>query len=460
MIQASFLIRVQEIKKVLTSHARREIRRDMKSKSLRVNVPFSSRDFYIFKPQGREDYHIKFTPPPEVREALGIDCVKRTTHHALEAPAREAARQIIEEYFPDKEGKVIALTLAAQRAVGEFELLPEYIERYRRGARTVEDKQSVRQATIEANICNFIKIVETRFDAKGKRTRAVGSWETTRIDAALSPELWNDFKLGWLRGVDSDDRPALDRAKRSVNSIMLTARSLFIDAYLPLYKGLRLPDLKAWRAAWKPYKKSWKTNFVPIGDSTIENLVAEVKGYREDKPDLYLAFFFLIMLGMRRSEVLGARLEWVESFGAAARMAIINRPYYAVKGVEGRVAIAPWLLSEIRELTKARKPLDELILPGACESARDKLIRRLSKMVRRHLGANRTKTLHELRKHACSLACLQVRNYGQALKFSRHADVDTLRDVYDAVLGTDPVIESVTLSGSLRALPDVKEVTA
>jgi hypothetical protein len=75
--------------------------------------------------------------------------------------------------------------------------------------------------------------------------------------------------------------------------------------------------------------------------------------------------------------------------------------------------------------------------------------------VRRYLG-ERTKTLHELRKHACSLALMQTGDYSQALEFSRHADIDTLRDVYTAILKQPPMIEAVTLGGSLRALPDVE----
>jgi integrase len=233
---------------------------------------------------------------------------------------------------------------------------------------------------------------------------------------------------------------------------MACARSLFIDDYLPLYKGLRLPDLAAFRAV-KRFKKTWKSNFVPIPDVTIQRLVAEINSYRDDRPDLYLGFYFLIMLGMRRSEVVESRLEWIETWPDGARMAIINRDYFAVKGTEGRVRINPWLLSEIRELSKAKHPGDYLI-PASSHTARLKAItRRLSKLVRRYLG-ERTKTLHELRKHACSLALMQTGDYSQALEFSRHADIDTLRDVYTAILKQPPMIEAVTLGGSLRALPD------
>lgn len=425
----------------------------MKNKALRVNVSCTDRDFYLLRPSGRTDFYIKFRPPPIVREQLGLETVFRSTGLAMEAPAKQVAKQIIAEYWPDAEGKILALINAAKKPEQNYALLPEFVERYRAGARTIEDKESVRPNTIAHNICQFIKIVETRFDAHGARTRDAGSWERTRIDQALTPQLWNDFKMGWLRGIDPNDRPALDRAKKSINSIMACARSLFIDAYLPLYKGLRLPDLASWRAV-KRFKKTWRSNFVPIPDTTIQRLVAEVNSYRNDRPDLYLGFYFLIMLGMRRSEVVEARLEWVEAWPEGGRMAIINRDYFQPKGTEGRVRISPWLMGEIRELSGAKLPLDYLI-PANSHCNRVKAItRRLSKMVRRYLGA-RTKTLHELRKHACSLALMQTGDYTQALEFSRHADVDTLRDVYTAILKQPPVIESVTLGGSLRVLPAV-----
>jgi hypothetical protein len=168
----------------------------MKDKKLLVRVSCTNR-FYIFKRKGRADFEIKFHPPAIVRNA-GIDRVCRTTHHALEAPARESAKQIIEEYFPDKDGRIAVLADAAVKARGDYALLPEFVERYRTGARTIENKENVRQATVQHNICQFIKIVETRFDAHGKRSRKAGSWETTRVDAAL-PDLWTEFKLGSIR---------------------------------------------------------------------------------------------------------------------------------------------------------------------------------------------------------------------------------------------------------------------
>ena len=121
----------------------------MKDKKLLVRVSCTNRDFFIFKPRGRDDYHIKFYPPPLVRETLGIDRVFRTTHHTLEAPARESAKQIIEEYFPDKDGRIAVLADAAVKARGDYALLPEFVERYRTGARTIENKENVRQATVQ-----------------------------------------------------------------------------------------------------------------------------------------------------------------------------------------------------------------------------------------------------------------------------------------------------------------------
>ena len=116
---------------------------------------------------------------------------------------------------------------------------------------------------------------------------------------------------------------------------------------------------------------------------TIQKLVAEINSLREDRPDLYLGFYFLIMLGMRRSEVVEARQEWIEQWPDGARMAIVSRPYFTPKGTEGRVRISPWLLDEIRALSGAKLPGDYLI-PADSHTARVKAVtRRLSKLVRR-----------------------------------------------------------------------------
>ena len=423
-------------------------------KHLLVRVSCTDRDFYIFKPKGQGDFHIKFYPPAAVREKLGIERIYRTTNCALEAPARQAAKQIVESYFPDRDGNVAAVIEAqAKKIASEYATLGQIAARYRAGARTVENKENMKLSTIDANIRALSMIVESRFDAEGKRSRVDG-WEAVRVDRALTAKVFNDFKNGWLRSVPQNE-VAMDRAKRSVNSYINFARSIFGKDFLPLYEGLGLPDLAELRGV-KLYRKTGDTRFKQIPPSVLLTMENEIRAMREERPDWYLAFYFMRELGMRREEVTEARLEWIQESSEGMEMAITKRAYYTPKGTEGFLLISPELMQDIRELTDARKPLDYLI-PANTDCNREKSIhRKMSKWVRKHLGRGRrsNKTLHELRKQAISEVLETTNgNWQKTLEFSRHADIDTLINSYLAVISERPMLRR---AGHLRVLPDAE----
>ena len=393
-----------------------------------------------------------------MREELGLQVIRRTTHHALEAPACQAAKQIIESYFPDHEGKVLAVIEAqARKVASEFATLGEIAARYRAGARTIENKENMKPATIEANIRALAMIVESRFDAAGKRSRVTG-WDAMRVDRALTAKVWNDFKNGWLRSVPQNE-VAMDRAKRTVNSYINFARSIFGKDFVPLYEGLGLPDLAELRAV-KLYRKTGDTRFKQIPPAVLLSMENEIREMREERPDWYLAFYLMRELGMRREEVTEARLEWIQDSDEGPEMAIIKRAYYTPKGTEGYLLVSPELLKDIHELSGARKSLDYLI-PANSECNREKSIhRKMSKWVRRHLGRGRrsNKTLHELRKQAISEVLEATNgNWQKTLEFSRHADIETFISTYSAVISERPMLRR---PGALRVLPDVERKQA
>jgi len=397
----------------------------MKNRKLIVRVACTTKEFYLCRPPaGSNDWHIRFTPPKDVRDKLSIrERIYRTTGKAGIEPAKQVARQIIESYW---DGSVIE----SVKARDHFATLGEIVRRYREGARTVEDKEDLDCDTITKNVSSLVRIVETTFDENGREKRARGAWERMPTDRALAPELWNEFKRGWLRR--HRDNPS---AKRTANSYIRQARSIFAEEYLPLYKGLRLPDLTDFHKV-KLFKKPGHTRYVPIPEHAIRAMESEIRCLRNARPDLYLAFYFMLWLGMRVEEVCEARLEWIEPWPEQARMAIVARPYHKPKGIDGSVPVSPMLVADVHELSGAAKPMDYLI-PAANPTARRNAIgRELSAIIRRHLGDDRGKTCHELRKHAISMVLMRTRNYVDTLKFSRHADVRTLQEHYAGYLDT------------------------
>jgi integrase len=408
----------------------------MKNRKLLVRVSCTTKKFYLSAPpDGSNDWHIRFTPPRKVREALGIrERINRTTGFGGEggiAAAKHVARTIIEAYWDAN-----ALASIKQRDDG-YAALAEIVARYRDGARTVENKEDLDEGTITKNVSSLIRIVEARFDDEGEERRAVGSWERVTVDRL--PALFTEFKQGWMRGVDKRNPQALSSAKHTINSYIRQARSLFADEYLALYRDLELPDLIELRRV-SLFKKPGSTRYVPIPRSVIEAMETEIRGLRDTRPDLYLAFYLMLWLGMRVSEVVNARREWIEEWPEQTRMAIVNRQYYKPKGINGSVPIAPRLVADIWELSGAIAPLDHLI-PGP--NRRKAVGRELSAIVRRHVGQDRRKTCHELRKHAISMVLMRTKSFVDALKFSRHSDVRTLQQHYATFLDdVSPIVST------------------
>jgi len=409
-----------------------------KDRKLLVRVSCTTKNFYLSPPPpGSNDWQIRFTPPRDVRDKLKIsERIRRTTGKAEIEPAKAVARQIIEKYWSAEEAESVK-----QR--NGFATLAEIVQRYRDGARAIADHDELAHSTIGKNITSLIRIVETRFTKTGEK-RVKGSWENMTADV-LTPQLLQDFKRGWLAAVDrksGHDLKAMSSAKHTVNSYVRQARSLFGEEYMELYRDLDLPDLTEFHKVRMFKNLTASTRYVPIPQRTIDAMEAEIRALRETRPDLYLAFYFMLWLGMRVSEVRNVRLEWVEEWPTGARMAIVRRSYYKPKGIDGVVAITPSLLADIRELSGA-KAADDFLIPAPNVTARHDVLRReLSGIVRRHLGADRHKTCHELRKHAISMVLMRTRNYVDTLKFSRHSDVRTLQNHYAGFLDDLPAITS------------------
>jgi integrase len=421
-----------------------------KDRRLLIKVNCSTRNFYLSPPPpGRCDWHVRFSPPADVCEALGIGRrISRTTGSSIVAVAKKVAAQILESFWPDKSGVVQAMkSVKARELVVRFPLLAEVLKCFERGAQAVPDKNKMRDETVRQYIRSIERIVETRFDAAGRVSRAKGAAAKMTIAEAVDPKLWNTYKEKTVEAVGSD-KLAQRRAQRRVNHNIGNARSIFGLPFLRLYSHLQMPDLRPLREQVQRYQKVTKNKFRAIPLGTLKALEAEVEGLRAhvheldaegqltrcatDARGMILSYYMAMLLGMRRSEVLNARLDWISEFGPVARMQIVETDLFDPKGTEGAVNIAPKLMQDIRDLSGAVSP-DDYLIPGPC---RDKTWRKLSKIVRKYVGAASSKTLHQLRKQAISNYLMVCGgNYAEALKFSRHADPDVLHDHYEDFLG-------------------------
>ncbi len=413
----------------------------MKNNKFLVRVGCSNRNFYLLQPAQGAEYHVKFTVPIRLRESPTAPrggVVFRTTGTKELAPAKRIAAEIIESFFRQGDDGRSAEALKLRSSYAK---LGEIVAAYSKGACTIADKEEIKRRTITSNIVSMRTLSIRRTAADGSTARMANEQFEELPVAVLTAELVQRFKAESLAPYKFDP-VSLESKRRSVNSTLRQARSMFAPAYLPLYRDLRLPDLTGFMAAKGCKVDRQATRYVPIAQSVIDAMEREIVALRESRPEMFLAFYFMLWLGMRPSEVREARLEWIEEYPEQARMAIVRRPYFRPKGIDGVVSIAPRLLADVKALSGARAPSDYLI-PAATVTERANMLRYdLSLFVRRHLGAERQKTCHELRKHAISMVLMRTRNYVDTLKFSRHADVKTLQQHYGSFLDELPAITS------------------
>jgi integrase len=315
----------------------------------------------------------------------------------------------------------------------------------------MEGCELMRERTIEDHVRSWLRIICARYDKAGvlikeKGVRG-GRADIPRITAevALDPKVWEKFRAGWMLGVNGKNPRKVISAKTSIAAYYGHARSMFSDKFMPLYAGLKLPDLRPMRELDAPKVSPDAYQFQAISAEKVNALEAEILALRSrfeerdegseltraatDARGIYLGFFLCYWLGMRQGDVANARLEWIDNAGTIPQMSIKIRDYYIPKGTIGDVSIDAKLLADIRELSGARFPLDYLI-PGP---NRNGTLRKLSKIIRKYVGTDRKGTQHELRKQAISIYCMK-HGWEEAVRFARHRDIRVLRKHYQAYL--------------------------
>ena len=303
----------------------------------------------------------------------------------------------------------------------DFASVAEILERYRTRAAVVAD---IGPRTVIGNVSCMRSIFKAVL-GDGVNLENVKASE-------LSAELLEGFKLKRREGANGFAET--ERAKRSVNSTMTQARSLFSRSVMPIYEGLKLPDLSGFKGVAK-FALQQDVGFRPIPAAVLTAMEKEAREVlRVKNPAMYLGYLMAIRLGMRDCEMVEARWEWLEEWPTGTQMAILVRDYFAPKGAEGRVPMSKDVLAELRELGGPVLGGSGYILPGrSVTERREAIYRGLSAWVRGFLP-DRIKSVHELRKHAGSIVVTQTRSLVHAQRFLRHRSVATTERHYATLL--------------------------
>jgi integrase len=250
--------------------------------------------------------------------------------------------------------------------------------------------------------------------------------------SVLTADLLRRFERARMAGAKTEaDRR---RARASIRSYVVQARSLVAPRKMHFYEDLRLPDLSGFRKERIEMAKRTKPRALDTG--VIEAINTAAPKLATTDPAVYVAFLMFSRLGLRNVEIRSARWSWIQD----GRIGIIERPEedFYPKGSEGWVPIAPDVLHELKKFRHLST--NDYIIPGTTHTERREAVDRQHSAWIGQWIKDRSKTSYELRRYAGSLVYHATRDILKVRDFLRHASVETTQQWYAYLLEDVPSI--------------------
>lgn len=404
----------------------------MKSSKLRFTVSCTSRAFYLSKVKGRNDWHIKFTPPAEFRSRLGQRVVRNLGTLDI-APAKIKARRIIEAAWRGDGSEELKLRAG-------YSSVEEILERYRPLPQLVSpDVATKNRAALRLLVKEGANV-----DAKVATAGVFASGDIVR-----------NFQKGRMEAVRNEDYDVQQRTAVTINSTVRQALSVFAKEHMELYAGLSLPDLTKLRAVPAvPVDRDY--SFVPFPAGVIERIEAELPNQSRN---VQLACLLMLRLGMRNKEVEHAKWEWFSRWVTGAgekvgQVSIERRPYFRVKNNSVRtIGFETELLGELEPFWGAP---DEWVINAPTATDRYDVTHYGINEWLRPMMPDRTKCAYELRKHAGSVILTRPESEGGGLAAAARFLGDTIQTTekhYARFLKRVHAVRAAEVRGQLHVLP-------
>ncbi len=226
---------------------------------------------------------------------------------------------------------------------------------------------------------------------------------------------------------------AIASTRRTVNSYIRCARSLFSPALVRELKGLKLPTPLPF--AGVDLEESGSQKYVSkINAQAL--IVAARNDLKAADPEAYKAFLLGLFAGMRKAEIDSAEWRMVDFAANVIHLEETEWLHLKTRDAAAEIAVDPEVVAELRALLPG--PIDkpvrwsQFILQGTrppqpdslrpyyrCEETFDRLNAWL-----RGKGIRANKPLHELRKEVGAIIATEQGIYA-ASKFLRHSDITT-----------------------------------
>jgi len=119
---------------------------------------------------------------------------------------------------------------------------------------------------------------------------------------------------------DAKTEPTRRRARATIRSYVVQARSLVAKGKMRFYEDINLPNLDGFRNEPVEMPKRSKPRTLDTG--VIAAINAAAPRLAESDPAVYVAFLLFSRLGLRIVEIRNAQWGWIEN----GRIGIIERP--------------------------------------------------------------------------------------------------------------------------------------
>lgn len=382
-----------------------------------------------FKVDGRTYRIFKRVPSKDAPYQLRCEIYGRLLKRSLGtnngATAEAIAAKLIRKA---RERRWDAIDLTRARAINAVATIGEIIAAYRNLTTGL-----IAERTQRDNISSLRLLVKRGLERE---------MDETSIDALRTSELTSklirDFKRVSARDGSNAEDP--ESAKRSVNSRLRQARSVFTKEMLTAYyadRELLLTDLKPFLT--EPGFRAAKAKYVPPDDQLMQQMFSSLRQFRRADPFAYLAWLLSYGCGLRRGEI--AQLKWstlVEKDGAGILQ--LSARQKNKRQADVPVPRRVWALLKVFR----KHATGEYVLPSPREDSKlrgQNIFRRVYSWMRSH-GWTRRKCLHEMRKYL-GYRVRQQFGLEAAQGMLRHENQSTTEDYYSGA--AEPKTASVDL---------------
>lgn len=348
----------------------------------------------------------------------------KSTESCHKALAKERARGIIEAILGEKWDELSAVKSrkSAQEVDAERDVptLGQVIELYLSG------EESVRPVVARKNVACLKRIVKLVAGKKPVVETPVTS---------LTESLVKAFQAK-VQGRASVSYQATLDANVYANSCYRQAKSIFSKSAMRKYGALNLPPMDEFMHVPFLKEPSQKYSDAPIPHDTIQAITAALPALKQYDERLWVIHLMIRLMGMRDSEIVRARKSWLIEKRVSGPGGVVPRWFLQIMAKEGEDAPKRQdgeisVPGELQDYFLKQEGV--FLIPAKTETERRNLVERGHSQWLRKFLPDRTKTNHELRKHAGSVVATKTNSFEKAAQFLR-IDIETAKRHYLSLL--------------------------